>query len=151
MNKYPRDPLVEVEIGALAWLTGKWFGVVGKSPVEEYWTAPAGGSVMGMFRWLEGDGVRFYEILVIEEEGGGLVMRIKHFDPGLKGWEEKDTAVTYDLVRVDEGEAVFFSRRMDKPQWLIYTLDARHKLVAFFEGPEGPVTHDEKFRFTLVE
>ena len=107
MGKYPRERLEGVQVGALAWLAGKWLGVVGKDPVEEYWTAPAGDSLLGMFRWLAGETVRFYEILVIEEEEDGLVMRIKHFDPGLKGWEEKEAAVNFDLVQVTEQEAIF--------------------------------------------
>ncbi len=151
MNKYPTQRVEDVRIGALLWLAGKWLGVIGNSAVEEYWSAPAGGSLVGVFRWLEADSVRFYEILVIEEEAGGLVMRIKHFDPGLKGWEEKEEAVRFDLVQIAEQEAIFFNRQEENPEWLIYRQDASHKLVAYFEKPAHPPVHDQKFRFTRVD
>ena len=46
----------------------------------------------------------------MEPDGSRLVFRIKHFAPGLVGWEEKDAAITLDLVRLTEDEAVFLKR-----------------------------------------
>jgi hypothetical protein len=42
-----------------------------------------------------GDAV-FYEFWVIEVEAGKAVFKMKHFDRGLQGWEEKA-----DMVRLD--------------------------------------------------
>jgi hypothetical protein len=34
----------------LPWLSGAWFGQVGQDLVEEHWSDPAAGTLMGMFR-----------------------------------------------------------------------------------------------------
>ena len=43
----------------------------------------------------------------MEPDDARLVFRIKHFAPGLVGWEEKDAAVTLDLVRLNEARPCF--------------------------------------------
>jgi hypothetical protein len=46
--------------------------------------------MMGMFRLIKGGALAFYEFMTIEQEVDHLVLRIKHFDRGLIGWEKQD-------------------------------------------------------------
>lgn len=98
---------LEASIIDVAWIEGAWRGKGLGGIVEEIWTAPAGGAMMGMFRLTTGDSVRFYEIMTLEEESGSVVLRIKHFNPDLTGWEEKNEVQTSRLVRLDERSALF--------------------------------------------
>lgn len=135
-------------VSDLAWMSGSWKGLHGQDAVEEHWSAPAGGTLMGMFRWLKAEQVWFYELLVIEPEHELLVMRIKHFYPGLKGWEQQDESVRFVLVELEGQQAVFM--QPDKPEaaLLVYRREGPDRLVTYFERPGEEVKDDERFVFT---
>ena len=94
-------------IDDLAWIAGNWQGEAMGGQFEETWNKPSGGTMMGMFKLIQNDKVVFYELCTIVETDQSLVMRIKHFHPDMKGWEEKDKCMEFPLVSVDENEAKF--------------------------------------------
>jgi hypothetical protein len=142
---HPTEPIA-APIEALDWIAGHWLGEHGNDRFEEWWAQPDGGTMVGMFRLLRDGSPAFYELLTVEPEGDLLVWRIKHFGPGLDGWEEKDAAVTLDLVRLDKGEAVFLKRGDER--WMVYRLEpATDELVAYFEHADAPHTPDDEFRY----
>ena len=89
-------------------LVGHWQGDGMGGFNEEVWGEPLGGSMLGAFRHLQGDEPSFSEIMQISEDNGTLALRLKHFNPDLTGWEEKDDMVTFPLVRVEPNEALYF-------------------------------------------
>jgi hypothetical protein len=91
----------------LSWLEGHWRDESGGSLSEEIWTAPAGDSLMGMWRWAQDGKVRVFELLAIKAEDGKLVLRFRHFDPKLAAREEKDRPLVWPLLRSGPREAVF--------------------------------------------
>jgi hypothetical protein len=91
----------------LSWLEGHWRDESGGSLSEEIWTAPAGDSLMGMWRWAQDGKVRVLELLAIKAEDGKLVLRFRHFDPKLAAREEKDRPLVWPLIRSGPREAVF--------------------------------------------
>ena len=95
------------KIEGVAWMAGHWRGKALGGTAEEIWSPPAGHTMMGMYRLIKDDAVVFYELMTIAEEKGTLVLRLKHFHPDMKGWEEKDEAVTFPLVKL-EAKAVYF-------------------------------------------
>ena len=111
---------VDAKIGDLSWLRGHWQGSVDGDLLEEVWSGPAGDCMMGMFRWIKGGKVWMYELLAVVEEDGGLVFRFKHFDRRMVGWEEKEKALTFRLIRLNDAEAVFQSTGGDGPWKYIY-------------------------------
>lgn len=123
----------------LAWIAGSWAGSMVADTVEETWLAPAGGRMVGLFRWLKGEEVFLYELMSLEETGDGVVLKIKHFGPDLVGWEEKADAVAFDLVEVGEGRAVFLERGDDEERTrLVYRrVGERGLTVAFEETRDG--------------
>lgn len=84
----------------LAWLQGSWEGEgIAGAPALEAYSSPAGGQMVGHFRQMNADGtVMFYEIITIVEEGGSLAYRLKHFNPDLTGWEEKNEVKAFALT-----------------------------------------------------
>ncbi len=55
--------------------------------------------MVGVFRLVRDGSVQFYELVILVEEDGSLVLRLKHFGPDLAGWEPKDETVDFPLVR----------------------------------------------------
>ena len=92
---------------AVEWFAGHWRGNAFGGVVEEIWAPPFAGSMMGAFKLVVDDAVKFYEIETIAEENGSLIFRLKHFNPDLKGWEEKDETVDFRLVKVTESKVYF--------------------------------------------
>src|SRR5688572_11029670 len=68
---------------------------------------PAAGAMIGTFRLLAKNAVVFYQFLNMAEENGTLVLRLKHFNADMTGWEEKGSFLTFSLVRMTPAEAFF--------------------------------------------
>lgn len=94
-------------ISELSWIQGSWQGEAFGGQTEEIWSAPSAGSMMGMFKLISEGEISFYELMTIVEKDGSLLLRIKHFDKDMNGWEEKDTSVEFPLVD-KKRNAVYF-------------------------------------------
>lgn len=88
-------------ISDVAWLAGEWVGEGLGGHIDEVWSAPAGGSMVGYFRLVKDDKPVFYELLTLLETEGSVEMRMKHANPDMTGWEEKNAYVTFRLVKHD--------------------------------------------------
>lgn len=93
----------------LGWLAGRWEGTgIDGGAASESYSPPAGGQIVGHFRQLTRDGsVMFYEIMTIAEVGKTLHFRVKHFNPDMTGWEEKERVVSFPLVAVTRDAWIF--------------------------------------------
>ncbi|MBO6527270.1 DUF6265 family protein [Erythrobacter sp.] len=93
------------------WLVGQWVGKgIGGQPAYESWLPPAGGTMVGTFvQQADNETIRFTEHLYLMEEAGTLVLRLKHFNADLTGWEEKDDMLTFRLIAVEPCAAYFRS------------------------------------------
>lgn len=87
-------------VADMAWFAGTWTGTGLGGVTEETWSAPADGAMMGMFRLVKDGKVVFYEFLTLVEEAGSLVLKLKHFNPDLTGWEEKVDSVKFRLLQI---------------------------------------------------
>lgn len=117
------SPSASVE--QMAWLEGFWQGEGMGGVVEEVWSPPTAGSLMGVFRFIREDAVSFYEIVTLTEEHGSLMLRLKHFHPDLKGWEEQEETVDFPLVKIDQDTAWFNGftiQRISEDKMDIYVL-----------------------------
>lgn len=132
----------------LAWIAGDWVGEEGDTRIEEIWSKPDGGAMMGMFRLVQNDQPVFYEFMAIELTDGGPVMKIKHFNPDFVGWEEKQESVVLELKELTSRKAVFEAERDGNPEFLTYerTGDA---LVLTLEKPAKDSRSE--FRFKRAE
>jgi hypothetical protein len=102
----------------LQFIAGRGVGELDGGVSEEVWSAPRGDSMMGMFAFTKEGRARFYEFLLIEQTASGPVLRLKHFNPGLIGWEEKAEVYSYPLIGLSPRRAVF--ERADKETRLTF-------------------------------
>jgi hypothetical protein len=93
----------------LAFLSGRWTSDSAEGQEEEYWSQATGRSMLGTFRVLKDGDAVFYEFWVIEVEDGSAIFKMKHFDRGLLGREEKAEMVRLTLS-VRDGQDVLFSK-----------------------------------------
>ena len=100
---------IKATVDQLAWVAGAWTGMLGERTVEQHWSAPLAGSIIAMYRSIQKGRPTLYELLAIEQEGDGVVLRIKHFAPGagLVGREAKEESIDHALVKAGERTAVF--------------------------------------------
>lgn len=91
----------------MAWLAGQWQGPAFGGTSQEFWSEPVGGSMLGMYRSVKDNKAVFYELITIVEDAGSLLLKLKHFNPDLKGWEEKDEVLEFPLVKLT-GSEIFF-------------------------------------------
>ena len=94
-------------IADMAWLAGHWTGQALGGTSEEMWTPPAHGTMLGMYRLIREGKPVFYELVTIVEEGGSLVLRLKHFHADMRGWEEKDKSLAFPLLVKEPGALHF--------------------------------------------
>ncbi len=103
---------------ALDFIAGTWTGGDQDNLIEETWSPSSHGFMLGMFRMMSDGEPRFYELMSIERTDAGWSMFLRHFSSGLRGWEEKDGALVFDLKEVSENRALFDQR--DAETNLIY-------------------------------
>ncbi|MEO0698877.1 MAG: DUF6265 family protein [Pseudomonadota bacterium] len=100
-------------LAQMDWLVGQWEGEgIRGAPAMESWLKPVGGTMVGTFIQTNADGsIMFTELMYIRpvEIAGGesLEIAIKHFNPDLTGWEEKDEVERFRLVGIEECAAYF--------------------------------------------
>lgn len=110
-------------IDQMWWLEGLWQGDgIAGAPATENWLPPTGATMVGTFiqQTAEG-GIMFTEHMQIMEEGGSLVLKLKHFNADLTGWEEKDGMVSFRLLSLEHCLARFnaLTLRCDGPDKLV--------------------------------
>jgi hypothetical protein len=131
-------------------MSGHWLGSDGSSEIEEQWSEPSNGTMIGMYREMSAGKTTFYEFLAIAQEETGVVMRMKHFDANLVGWEEKDRSVVFDVASTSKDEAIIVSRDQTKPIRLAYRRTSQTELTAtLIRERDGKTLHDE-FHYRLV-
>lgn len=91
----------------VAWIAGSWRGEAFGGQIEEVWAPPFGDSMMGSFKLVTDGKVQFYELCQIKAENGTLILRLKHFDGDLNGWEERDESEEFALVKLEKDKAYF--------------------------------------------
>lgn len=101
-------------INDYSWLVGSWEGDGFGGISHETWEKPVNGTMMGMYRHINKDGeLVFYEFLLLDETG----IRLKHFNPDLTGWEEKDDMTTFEMISYTadkiELKGLTFERKSD--------------------------------------
>ena len=136
-------PPAAATVDDMSWLAGRWTGTGLGGDTEETWTAPMAGEMLGTFRLVRSGKPVFYEFLRLTVTDRGLVMQLKHFNPDLKGWEEKEKFVEFRYVKT-EGKTVFF-------EGLTFRRDSDSELTIFLalKNKEGQY-REETFRMTRV-
>jgi hypothetical protein len=91
----------------MAWFAGRWTGDGLGGQNEETWGPPEHGRMIGTFKHSQNGKPVFYEFMTFFEHEGSLVLRLKHFNPDLTGWEEKDKFGEFKFVAKKDGAMYF--------------------------------------------
>jgi hypothetical protein len=137
-------------MSTLSWLAGRWRGEADSTRLEEHWSAPAGDCMMGMFRAVRSGHVRAYQFMCLEQDPDGVLLRVKRFDPGLVGKEDKDRAVVFRLEHATWGEAVFDYEGPESPKRLTYRRAGHDSLYVRLERVQGGEHGVMNFRFVRL-
>lgn len=139
-------PATSPKLAPLAFISGRWQTEFDGNQLEEYWSPPAGDSMMGVFRWMKNGKVWMNELLTVVDEGEQVVFRLKHFDAKMVGWEEKADALTLKLVRAEANEAVFEGMKAEQPLRFTYRMAGEALQIRIDGSRDGKPKTDE---FTL--
>ena len=138
-------PRPAARVSDLSWLTGRWVGEGLGGTIDEVWSEPAGGTMVGYFRLVKDGKPVFYELMTLLEAENSVEMRLKHANPDMTGWEEKAAFVTFRLVKHDATGAYFsgltFRRVSD---------DLMEGYLALRNRADGTV-REEKFIYRRVK
>lgn len=127
------------DINELAWIAGDWQDAPGgRAQIEEHWTQPAGGSMLGMSRTVAGGKTSEFEFLRIEQRDDGIFYVAQP-----KG---RCPATDFKLTRASAQEAVFENPSHDFPKRIIYRKTADDALTASIDGGEGTKSMTFSFR-----
>ncbi len=133
----------------VAWLAGNWSGPgIRGAPSHEAWLPPGADTMVGLFVQENGEGgLMFTEHMYISEVDGSLAVRLKHFNPDLIGWEEREEMLTFRLVAL-EPCAAYFSGLTYRCANGENTQDGI--VVAVRMSSEGPEVQELRFDFAPV-
>lgn len=74
----------KASIEQLSWLARHWRGEALGGIVEEHWAPPSAGSMVGTFKLSTKGKVKFYEIEIIREVAGSLVLQHRRVKAGTR-------------------------------------------------------------------
>jgi hypothetical protein len=125
----------------MSWLAGHWVGTTaGGQHIEEMWMPAHDEHMIGAFRWERGQGRWLFEFMSLDPGTAAtpspLTLRLKHFDRGLRGAEDKAVSTTFIATEVSAARLVFALTENARSVRLTYTLVAPDRLDVLFEETE---------------
>lgn len=123
----------------LAWMAGSWAGTANGVEMEEQWTAPKGGSMIGLHRDVARGRTVSFEFLRIEQQGDAVVY--------LSMPNGRSPATPFPLKEAGGARVVFENPAHDFPQRVIYWKDGAD-LRARIEGTENGKAASMEWRWS---
>src|ERR1044072_6616002 len=87
-------------ISQLDFLAGNWKFSNEWGDMDQVWSKASGHCIMCSYRCVTNGKIIFYEFVVIEQNSKDSVpvMKLRHFNPGSIGWEDKNNPYLYPLA-----------------------------------------------------
>lgn len=125
-----------------AWLEGSWSAEIWDGTADEVWLPLVADMMMGTFRFYSENTMAFMELFIIRREGQSVILQVKHFNPDLNGWEEKDESENFSLVYTEPHRAYF--------DGITYILRNPNTLDVYvlLESSDGTEAEEAVFHFT---
>jgi hypothetical protein len=111
-----------------AWLEGSWKLTTGGSAVEEHWTSPSDGMMMGMSRSVSNGKLKSFEFLRIQVQGSDLVYLAQ---------PQGRPATEFKLTQHSDSELIFANPQHDFPKRIIYRRQSSDRVLARIEDDKG--------------
>jgi len=115
-----------VGVQHLAWLQGCWRIDAGNRIVEEQWSAPRGGTLLGSSRTVRDGKTIEHEFVIVRETADGRLA----YEVSPSG----RAPTVFTSISLDEGGVVFENLQHDFPQRVAYQRKGSD-LLAWIEGP----------------
>ena len=117
-----------VNAGMFAWFSGDWEMTSGPDHIEEHWTRPEGGTLVGMGRTVRAGKTVEFEYLRIEERPDGVYYVAHPFArPG----------TDFKMAKFDGTQVVFENPQHAFPARVVYRKNPDGTLFARIEGTQG--------------
>jgi hypothetical protein len=126
-------------VATLAWMEGAWSGEKDGVAMEEVWTGPRGGALLGLHRDVKGARMLSWEFLRIQATDAGIVYFAS---------PRSAPPTPFALIEAGDKRVVFENKEHDFPQRILYWVDAKGALHARIEGPQGGKTVAEEWVWT---
>ena len=118
------------KIAELVWMSGDWQTAPGgRAQIEEHWTRPAGGTMIGVGRTVAGDKTVEFEFLRIEQRGDDIFY--------VANPNAQCPQTDFKLTRLSGQEVVFENPEHDFPKRVVYRKKSDGSLLASVDGGEG--------------
>ena len=136
----PSATSTDAKAARLAWMEGRWGGSIDGTDMEEQWTSPAGGALIGMHKDVKGGRMTSFEFMRIDTAPKeGLVYFAS----------PRSAPVTpFVLLELGDKRVVFENKDHDFPQRILYWLDAAGALHARVEGTLKGSAESEEWTWT---
>ena len=118
-------PAAAADLDKLAWLQGTWTGTKDGTYMEEIWSAPTGGGLVGMHKDSKGGRMTSYEFFRVVPDDSGRVCYLAS--------PLGRSPMPFCAIEVGAARVVFENREHDFPQRILYWMDQGH-LHARIEG-----------------
>jgi hypothetical protein len=125
----------------VAWLHGCWEMRDGDHVVEERWTGPRTGSMLGVGRTTRGEKLVEHEFVVLTERNGRLAY---------EAHPSGQATVTFMSKPISGREVVFEDPMHDFPQRVGYRGTGPGQLLAWVEGTSNGRTRRLEFTYRIV-
>ena len=132
----------------LAFMAGTWTLKHEWGDMEEFWGPPMGDNMVSTFRCVKDGKIVFYEFMAIEQSDSGPVMKLRHFNKGSIGWEDKDKPYLMPVIKLTANQVTFQS--LDKSVLITYKRISPQKMDCILDekGKDGKWKKDV-FNYTL--
>ena len=128
-------------ITRLAWLAGCWELKSGVRLVEEQWTSPRAGLMLGASRTTRNDSLVEFEQIRIEQRGQALVYVAS---------PSRQATAEFTSTSSSDSAVVFENPAHDFPKKIFYRRQGRDSLVAGIEGPRAGTTRTSSYPYRRV-
>ncbi|HEV7681012.1 MAG TPA: DUF6265 family protein [Pyrinomonadaceae bacterium] len=131
-------PKTTPRITELVWMSGDWQTAPGgRAQIEEHWTLPAGGSMIGVGRTIAGDKTVEFEFLRIEQRGDDIFY--------VANPNAQCPQTDFKLTNLTGQQVIFENPEHDYPKRVIYRKQSDGSLVASIDAGEG--TKSQSFAY----
>ena len=114
------------DLQRLSWLEGLWTGTQDGIEMEERWTSPKGGALLGVHRDVKNGRMTSFEFFRVDATKDGVFYFAS---------PRAAPPTAFRLVTLGEKRVMFENKAHDFPQRILYWLDENGALHARIEGP----------------
>lgn len=131
----------DLAVERLAWLAGCWEASSGTTIIEEQWTSPRGGAMLGAGRTLRDGKLVAYEFLIVELRDSTVTL-VAH--------PSGQATTPFPAQAISDHAALFANPTHDFPQRIGYERRSADSLLTWIEGSIGGEMQRSEFRYARV-